>query len=207
MTNPVLLVHGIWDTSERFNTMRSFLVNQGIAKIQGIDLKPNDGSVPIAVLAQQVHEAARHLQRAYSTPMIDVVGFSMGALVSRYWIQRLGGKSVARRFVSISGPHHGTFHAKLSRKVGARDMRPNSELLKNLAEDTDPWGKVRVHCFWTPLDLMIVPARSSQLPGVVEEKTFPVALHGWMLRDTRVLTAIADALKTLGFSLKKSAHC
>ena len=37
-----------------------------------------------------------------------VVGSSMGALVSRAYVQRFEGKQRVRRFVSISGPQHGT---------------------------------------------------------------------------------------------------
>jgi triacylglycerol lipase len=115
--------------------------------------------------------------------------------VSRYWIQRLGGRARVRRFVSISGPHAGTANAYALPFAGVRDMRPGSALLTDLARDADPWGEVEVHCFWTPFDLMVVPARSAILPGARTVQRFPVAMHRWMLTDARVISAVRDVLR------------
>lgn len=49
---------------------------------------------------------------------------------------------------------------------------------------------------WTPLDLMIVPASSSVIP-VGRELKIPVLLHDWMIKDARVLEAIAAFLLEL----------
>ena len=74
-------------------------------------------------------------------------------------------------------------------------MRPDSALLKDLAGDPDPWGPVEVHAFWTPRDLMILPPKSSRLPRVKAERTFPgVYLHRWMVTDPTVLDAVAAVL-------------
>jgi triacylglycerol lipase len=73
-------------------------------------------------------------------------------------------------------------------------MRPGSTLLADLARDPDPWGGVEVHCFWTPFDLMVVPARSAILPGARTVRRFPVALHAWMLTDARVISAVCGVL-------------
>jgi triacylglycerol lipase len=191
---PALLVHGIWNSGENFARMRWALDAAGIAPTLAIDLSPNSGSAPVATLAAQVDAAAQRLSREAGSPRIDVVGFSMGALVSRYWIQRLGGRARVRRFVSISGPHAGTASAYALPFAGVREMRPGSALLTDLAGDADPWGEVEVHCIWTPFDLMVVPARSAVLPGARTVQRFPVAMHRWMLSDARVISAVRDLL-------------
>ncbi|MFP2932269.1 lipase, partial [Pyxidicoccus sp. 3LG] len=94
---------------------------------------------------------------------------------------------------SISGPHAGSQLAWLGRGTGVRQMRPGSRLLRQLQEGRRPWGETEVHSFWTPLDLMILPASSSRLPGACE-RTFPVLLHPWMLTDRRVLDAVVEVL-------------
>jgi triacylglycerol lipase len=193
---PALLVHGIWNTGETFERMRAALEVAGISPTLAIDLTPNDGRAPVAALAAQVDAAANRLSSEAGSARVDVVGFSMGALVSRYWIQRLGGRSRVRRFVSISGPHAGTMNAYALPLRGVRDMRPGSTLLTDLAGDADPWGEVEVHCLWTPFDLMIVPARSAILPGARSVKSFPVAMHRWMLTDARVISAVCNALRS-----------
>src|SRR5262249_55564190 len=99
------------------------------------------------------------------------------------------------RFVSISGPHAGTANAYALPLAGVREMRPGSDLLTDLARDADPWGEVEVHCFWTPFDLMVVPAQSAILPGARSVQRFPVAIHRWMLTDARVISAVRDVLR------------
>jgi triacylglycerol lipase len=191
---PALLVHGIWNTGENFARMCAALEAAGIAPTRAIDLAPNDGRASIATLAEQVDAAAQRLAGEAGPSRIDVVGFSMGALVSRYWIQRLGGRARVRRFVSISGPHAGTASAYALPFAGVREMRPGSSLLADLARDADPWGDVEVHCIWTPYDLMVFPARSAILPRARTVKRFPVAMHRWMVTDARVISAVRDVL-------------
>jgi triacylglycerol esterase/lipase EstA (alpha/beta hydrolase family) len=191
---PVLLVHGIWDDGARFDAMRGALHRAGIGPIDAIDLAPNDGSARIERLAEQVDAAARALLSRAETRHIDVVGFSMGALVSRFWIQRLGGKGLTRRFVSISGPHAGTLTAWALPKAGARQMRPGSSLLVELASDDDPFGDVAVHSVWTPYDLMIVPPASSRLERSAPHPV-PVPLHRWMITDPRAVATVVEILR------------
>ncbi|MCA9608561.1 MAG: lipase [Myxococcales bacterium] len=191
---PALLVHGIWDDGARFDVMRAALEGAGVGPIAAIDLTPNDGSARIERLAEQVDEAARALLERAGATRLDVVGFSMGALVSRFWVQRLGGKGVTRRFVSISGPHAGTATAWALPMAGVRQMRPGSSLLAELASDEDPWGEVEVHSVWTPFDLMILPPRSSRLAKSHREHRLSVPMHRWMITDRRALETVSAIL-------------
>ncbi len=189
---PVLLVHGIWDDGARFEAMRAALAASGRAA-HALDLRPNDGSAPIEALAAQVDEAADSLL-ADGAGRLDLVGFSMGALVSRYWLQRLDGKARCRRFVSISGPHRGTAQAFwLPFFAGVRQMSPGSALLRDLEADEDPFGDVDVHCLWTPYDLMIVPARSSQLADATDHR-LPLPMHRQMISDPRAIERVQRIL-------------
>ena len=190
---PVLCVHGIWDDALVFQRMIARLEQAGIPKVHALDLKPNDGSESIEELSAQVQrEAARLMQEAGSN-RIDLIGFSMGALVSRYFLQRLGGAATVRRYISISGPHKGTVTAFARGMRGIQQMRPASPLLLDLEKDEKPWGGVEVHSFWTPMDLMIVPASSSRLEGAMERK-FPVLLHPLMLSNRKVIDAVIEVL-------------
>lgn len=190
-----LLVHGIWDSSTRLDPLRKGLVARGLTDVRAIDLTPNDGRALIPALAAQVGERAEAILRETGAARLDVVGFSMGALVSRWWIQRGGGKRLVRRYVSISGPHAGTLPAHAVPLAGVRQMRPGSALLTDLAADDDPWGDVEVHCLYTPYDLMVVPGRSGVLPGAKTVRALPVAMHRWMITDARSLDAVAAILR------------
>jgi len=190
----VLLVHGIWDDGARFARLRAALEATG-RRARAIDLSPNDGSAPIERLAEQVDAAAAALL-AEGAGRLDVVGFSMGALVSRFWLQRLDGKARCRRFVSVSGPHRGTAQALwMPFFAGVRQMSPGSPLLIDLEADEDPFGEVEVHCVWTPYDLMIVPPSSSRL-AAAEDHPLPILLHRWMIDDPRAIARSISRLAT-----------
>ncbi|AGC43558.1 lipase class 2 [Myxococcus stipitatus DSM 14675] len=190
---PVLFVHGLGDDASAFDALRQRLEQEGWPHLHALSLAPSDGSESLSVLARQVAHEAQALRARTGARRVDVVAFSMGALVTRYWVQLLGGRLMVRRFISISGPHGGSALAFLARGKGITQMRPGSRLLRALQQDTHPWGNTEVHSFWSPWDLMIVPASSSRLPGACE-RVFPVLFHPWMLTDGRVHDAVVEVL-------------
>ncbi|NET73388.1 MAG: alpha/beta fold hydrolase, partial [Sphaerospermopsis sp. SIO1G2] len=160
LLNPVLLVHGINDTGAVFNKMARYLKNIGL-DVYTLDLVPNNGSEVLDNLAQQVADYV-NAEFAQEQPL-DVVGFSMGGIVSRYYIQRLGGIEKVKRFITISSPHQGTSIAYLTWLKGAVQMQPNSDFLNDLNSDVDMLKKLNFTSIWTPYDLMIIPAKSSRM--------------------------------------------
>jgi len=157
-----------------------------------LSLHPNDGSLGLDELALQIGEFAE--QHVPAGEQFALIGFSMGGLVARYYVQRLGGINRVRRFVTISTPHSGSYVAYLLGTRGSQQMRPGSQFLEELNRDAAQLERVRFVSIWTPLDLMIVPASSSRL-GVGEEFRIPVAVHPWMLQSRRVLKLVANLLR------------
>jgi triacylglycerol lipase len=189
--NPVLLVHGFWDTATLFDRMSAYLQSLG-RSTYGLDLVPNNGDLGLDVLAQQVCD---YIDRTFAPEQpIDLVGYSMGGIVSRYYIQRLGGIDRVRRFVTVASPHHGTWTAYTFDRPGCIHMRPNSEFLQDLNRDAiDLLGRIQFTSLWTPFDLMILPAQSSIMP-VGQNIELPVLVHRWMVSDSRSLQAIGQVL-------------
>jgi triacylglycerol esterase/lipase EstA (alpha/beta hydrolase family) len=188
--NPVLLVHGINDTGAVFNKMAFYLRQQGLS-VYTVDLIPNNGSEVLEKLAQQV---ANYVNDTFEVARpVDIVGFSMGGIVSRYYIQRLGGINKVQRFITISSPHKGTIIAYGTWLAGAVQMRPNSDFINDLNADFKMLKQLNFTSIWTPYDLMIVPAKSSQL-GIGKEVNLPVLLHPLMLTDNRSLEIVAETL-------------
>jgi triacylglycerol lipase len=191
---PILLLHGMDDWSGRFEKMRRGLVAHGLGPIEAMDFHPRDGSITIEAMGEQVQAAVEQTLQSHNAQKLDIVGFSMGALVARYFIQRMDGGGQVRRFVSISGPQHGTYTAFLPFwRASVPQMRPKSDLLRDLNSDPDPWGSIQVYSFWTPLDLTIQPPKSAYLEGSVA-RTFPVVLHPLMIVSPGVIEAVAEAL-------------
>ncbi len=187
----VVLVHGIFDTSKIFAPMASWLKACGFRPL-ALNLSPNNGAVGLDELAAQV--GAFVDQHLLPGEPFDLVGFSMGGLVSRYYVQRLGGLERVGRLIAISTPNHGSYLAYILDNPGSRQMRPGSAFLRELNRDAALLERVRFASIWTPLDLMIIPAHSSRL-RVGEEFRIPVAVHPWMLRSRRSLELVARLLR------------
>lgn len=189
--NPVLLIHGIGDTQRVFDSMATYLGDRGWVTHR-LDLVPNNGAVGLDVLALQVRD---YVNTHLAAGPFDLLGFSMGGIVSRYYVQRLGGLLKVQRFITLSAPHRGTVLAYGRQTPGVRQMRPTSAFLRDLNSTLAvDLAQVQFTSLWTPWDLMILPATSSRLP-VGQMAQFPVVAHPLMLRDRRVLAAVATALE------------
>jgi triacylglycerol lipase len=188
--NPILLVHGIMDTSHKMRKISSHLQDRGW-QVLDIDLTPNNGDTRLEILAGQIADL---VDRTFPPEQqIDLLGFSMGGLVTRYYVQRLGGMQRVQRFITVSAPHKGTFAAHFSLRPGCVQMRPDSDFIQDLNRDVDRLNHLNFTSLWTPFDLIILPPTSSQL-GIGTEQSIPVLAHALMVADRRILEAIVEAL-------------
>ena len=185
-----MLLHGLGDTSRLFRRLRQYLEERSWT-IYTLDLIPNNGTAGLDVLARQ---ASEYINRTFQpNQKIDLIGFSMGGLIARYYLQRLDGIRRVSRFITISSPHHGTWTAYALGRNGVRQMRPGSQFLRDLNTNSHALKQLRFTSIWTPLDLMIVPARSSVMP---EARTvrLVVSHHAGMVNNLRVMKAVESAL-------------
>ena len=158
--NPVLLVHGFLRSARSMKRMQRWLQRRG-RDVFVIDLKPSDGTVSLTELARQLATYIDNILPV--TGKIDLVGYSMGGLVCRDYVQRIDGGARVDRLITISTPHHGTSLAYLSRRPGCREMRPTSAFLHLLNGTIQSLERVQFTSIWTPLNLMILPASSSRM--------------------------------------------
>jgi triacylglycerol lipase len=190
---PVVLVHGIWDSARRIRPLSRGLERRGIGPLHAIDLRPPWGNARLEVLTDQLGDFIDQVRAEHGVPAVDLVGYSMGALVSRAYLA-LGGHPHVRTFVSLSGPHHGSWMAYALPLAGVKQMRPNSDFIFGLG-DVSSLGGLPVHCIYTPFDATVVPGKSGILRGAHSVHSIPVLLHRWMLSDARVLDLIARILR------------
>ncbi|MGD1898855.1 MAG: esterase/lipase family protein [Phormidesmis sp.] len=188
--NPVVLVHGIWNTAQIFNPLKSYLESAGWS-VHTFSMTPCNGDAPIEVLAQQVAQFVDDSFSVHQT--FDLVGFSMGGLISRYYLQRLGGLQRVEKFVAVCAPHYGTLLAMGSQRLGVRQMRPLSPFITELNRDAHRLNKIQVSSLWTLFDWLILPPWSSRL-AFGHTARLTVAGHNLMLKDPTGLNAIARAL-------------
>lgn len=190
--HPVVLVHGIHSDSRDMTRMARHFRAEG-REVFTPDLSPNGGQATIEELGQQLAEfAASHMPRGRK---FDLVGFSMGGLVSRYYVQRLGGAEHVGHLITLAAPHHGTIFARLHPGAGAAEMRRDSAFLRELATDNAKLARVKFTCFYTPLDLVVVPASSSVMPQARNVRVW-ASLHPSLILEKRCIRAVASALRS-----------
>lgn len=187
----MLLVHGLNDTNLVFQKMSAYLAALGWS-VYDLNLIPCNGNLSLECLAQQVADCIA-ATFAPEQP-IDLIGFSMGGVVSRYYVQRLGGLDRVHRFITVAAPNHGTLTAYASYRPGCMQMRPDSLFLQDLNRDATRLEQLNFTSIWTPFDLMIIPASSSQMP-VGRDVKLDILTHPWMLTDPRSLEAVVAALQ------------
>lgn len=187
----VALVHGFKDSATKMHKMARALRGQGWT-VYTPTLSPSFGQAGLDELAGQLAafiDATFRLDEKF-----DLVGFSMGGLICRYYIQRMGGLPRVGRLITLGTPHHGSLWACLVPNTGCRQMRPGSDFLNDLNRDIGMLEKVRFTSVWTPLDLMILPATSSQT-GVGREVKLWLPIHPSLVWSPRSIKAVADLLE------------
>ena len=190
MKNLVLLIHGIFRQSGVFRKMATHLTDLGYW-VHTPDLFHRSGTLGLDQVAEQV---ADYVDRTFAPEQsFNLVGLSMGGLVSRYYLQRLGGIDRVERFITISSPHQGTWMAYGFPRTTGLQMRPGSRLIEDLNRDIERLDCIDVTSIWTPWDFIIVPASNSQI-AIGNEVRVSVFAHAMMARDDRSIQAVVEAL-------------
>ncbi|MFI0739613.1 esterase/lipase family protein [Streptomyces sp. NPDC021100] len=158
---PVLLLHGFADNRSVFVLLRRSLLRHGWRHVASLNhsLLTRD----IRTAATALSRYAEEFRARTGAARIDVVGHSLGGLVARYYVQRLGGDALVRRLVTLGTPHGGTRVAPpMSAHPLVRQMRPGSGVIRELAAPA-PGCRTRFVGFWSDLDQVMVPVETARL--------------------------------------------
>jgi triacylglycerol esterase/lipase EstA (alpha/beta hydrolase family) len=131
---------------------------------------PGDGTGDLRAQAQALDAFVDKVRG--SAPSVDVIGYSAGGVVTRIWIDDLGGRAVARRVITLGSPHHGTRVAGLARAFvssscpsACQQLAPDSAVLSGLnTADETPSGPLWTS-LWTDYDQIVTPPESGRLAG------------------------------------------
>lgn len=184
---PTVLVPGWLDTERTLTRLQTFLRITGHPSAI-CSPQPSNGSAPIEQLAQQLADFIA-INFGDEQP-INLFGFSMGGLIGRVYLQRMGGWQRVHKFITVASPHRGTMTARLMPFTAAQQMRPESTFLQELNRDLTALAQVKFTSVWTPFDLTVVPANSSILPVGKSRRVWSPA-HGIMMYDPNVMRVVA----------------
>ncbi|ABZ78256.1 PGAP1 family protein [Shewanella halifaxensis HAW-EB4] len=187
----VVLVHGIFNTGHVMRWLQKRLQASGHECFTPT-ISPFDGRHGIEHAAENLRQQID--SRFGCAEQIVLVGFSMGGITGRYYLQYLGGARRVSHFFSLSTPHNGSYLAYLPYpSKGIRQLRPNSAFLTELAESEAALAKVKLYSYWTPIDFTIVPS-SSSFWHIAENKSFVIILHLTVIFSRRIANAICHKM-------------
>ncbi|MEU9354309.1 alpha/beta fold hydrolase [Streptomyces griseoloalbus] len=156
---PVVLLHGFIDNRSVFVLLRRSLSQHGRQQIESLNYSPLTCDVRIAadLLGQHIEQVCERT----GSHRVDVVGHSLGGLIARYYVQRLGGDTRVRTLVTLGTPHSGTRVAPLANAHPiVRQMRPGSPVLEELALPA-PGCRTHFVAFWSDLDHIMDPLEAA----------------------------------------------
>ncbi|MFB7516904.1 esterase/lipase family protein [Streptomyces sp. NPDC056144] len=158
---PVILVHGFVDNRSVFVVLRRALARHGRDRVESLNYSPL--TCDLRTAAELLGRRVDAIRARTGQAEVDIVGHSLGGLVARYYVQRLGGDARVRTLVMLGTPHSGTTVAPLADAHPlVRQMRPGSAVLRELAEPA-PGCRTRFVSFWSDLDQVMAPVETARL--------------------------------------------
>jgi triacylglycerol lipase len=159
---PVLLVPGYAEPSWYF----MYGIYRDLKKagwpVEGINLFPNFASAEEQAAKVKAKVAA--MLKKYRVSRVNLVVHSFGGLISRYYIQALGGEQAVKHLVTVATPHFGTYVSYLGPGDSADQMNPGSSFIQNLNAQGFTRPPVIYTSLWTPVDEIVIPPKYSIMP-------------------------------------------
>ena len=192
-TRPLILVHGLLDPPRLFSRLERRLEGQH-RPVLSPHLPHRFGATPLRKLAQQLDGLIQD-RWGLETP-IDLLGFSMGGVIARIWLQELGGAKRTHRFISVGSPQQGTLTAQCIPAwlfAGLADMKRGSPLLRALNDNYDNLKVVECISFFCRWDLMVCPGWQAVLP-IGTSTAVPVLTHQQLMSHPKSLDLLIESL-------------
>jgi triacylglycerol lipase len=157
---PVLLVHGLADRASVFTRLRRGLQDCGVGPL----ITVTNGVLPdIRQAARTLGDSVEQAQADSGGRPVCVIGHSLGGLIARYYVQRLGGDAHVALVITLGTPHSGTAAAVWAPPHPLfRQLRPGSELVRELAEPA-AGCRTRFVAFYSDLDEAVIPTSRARI--------------------------------------------
>ena len=171
---PILLVHGIVSNRSIFTLLRRGLTRRGFSNVFAMNYTTlaTDVRTAAALLSAEVERIVDET----GFERIHIIGHSLGGLIGRYYVTRLGGDARVHTLVTLGTPHEGTYAAYAVPTRLMQQMRPGSGLVRELARPVRGC-RTRFIAYWSDSDIAVLP-QSSAAVRHRDLRARNVRLHG-----------------------------
>jgi triacylglycerol lipase len=157
---PILLVHGLVDNRSIFAVLRRHLRRRGFGRIWTMNYRI--WTTDLRGAARQLAASIEAICEQTGYERIHVIGHSMGGLIARYYVQRMGGDSRVHTLVTLGTPHGGTRAAMLFPRGVCQQLIPGSEVVSELNTPVESC-RTRFLSFWSDIDALMSPKQTARL--------------------------------------------
>ncbi len=185
---PIVLLHGFGLTQTSWLVLGRRLARRGLGPLYGTTYFSLQS---VRTSAQELAAFVAAVCVRTGAERVDIVAHSMGGVVARYWVERLGGAAHLGRLVTIGSPHRGTRMGRYGLAAGARELADDSPLLAELAA---PAPGLPYTSIWSRSDSIVIPQSSSSIAPAGEDRVFDDLGHLSLLASRRVVDVIAERL-------------
>ena len=195
---PIILVHGYFHNRSGLVVMERALRKHGFQNVHTFSYNPLRKDIP--ALAEMLKQRVETVTMKTGCSRVHLVGHCLGGLVCRYYVEKLSGCHRVHTVVTIGTPHKGTVIAYGGRSPAARQMRPDSQFIKEMVRCRKP-RSVRYLSYYTNLDAIVVPSTSAILANGNGSRVKNILVHDLghlsLLISPELIGSIASNLSDL----------
>lgn len=211
----VVLVPGYGGSRQALDALADRIRHTGMSA-QVVTLPGNgtgDLTAQAAVLSTYVNRALHA-----GAGRVDVIGYSAGGVVTRWWVTQDGGAQKVQRVITLGSPLNGTRTAAAGNAadpsacpMACQELVPGSTLLTKLR--AAPLGaKPGWLSLWTTDDQVVTPPDSARLTGAVNVPLQTVCrgvviAHGGLPTSPLVIGIVLRALRAGPLTAPRPADC
>jgi triacylglycerol esterase/lipase EstA (alpha/beta hydrolase family) len=190
-SRPVVLVHGLAMTHTSWFWLGRRLAAVGIGPIFGFTyFSPQS----VRRSAENLAIFIQHRIAKTGADRVDLVAHSLGGIIARYYLERLGGSSHVAHLITIGTPHRGTLLARFGLVPSGREMAADSVLFDQIGP-LRASEEVRYTSIWSTHDAIIVPPASSSIAPAGEDVVFHGLGHLSLLTSKAVARVVEEKLR------------
>ncbi len=192
---PIVLIPGFLCNRGYFGRFRRYLRTHGYGNVWAVTLEPVFGSIDDN--AAQLDRLIEQICASTGADKAVLIGHSMGGVVIRAYLDKLGGARRVARAISLGSPFGGTVLAKGPASLGEnlRQMSIGSDWLKSLSAFEQRPCPVPFTAIWSPHDSIVAPQTGSRVSETYGQSIALAGVgHMEMIVSPRVMREVVAVL-------------